>query len=210
MGKHGPSVTLRYNGEIFRRYPDSDDANLVAYWRSQNGRFLHRAIWEHERGPIPPGHHIHHVDGNPLNNAIENLECLASADHLSHHGHDLDDGQIKARVERMHAIRHLTKEWHASPEGRAWHAEHGRRVYANKPHTQLKCEQCGAEYETKWPNASRFCSNACKSRHRRASGVDDITRPCEHCGEGFRINRYSRRRFCDRHRSVSQRRSRAA
>jgi RNA polymerase-binding transcription factor DksA len=38
--------------------------------------------------------------------------------------------------------------------------------------------------------AGRFCSNACKSMSRRASGVDNETRTCEQCGAEFTIDRY--------------------
>ena len=34
----------------------------------------------------PKTHHIHHIDGNHSNNAIENLQCLTKAEHLKIHG----------------------------------------------------------------------------------------------------------------------------
>lgn len=36
---------------------------------------VHRVIWEIFNGPIPKGMVIDHLDGNPLNNCISNLEC---------------------------------------------------------------------------------------------------------------------------------------
>ena len=41
----------------------------------------HRLVWEAFRGTIPPNHQIHHIDGDKLNNALPNLECLSSTDH---------------------------------------------------------------------------------------------------------------------------------
>ena len=42
---------------------------------------LHRYKYQKEVGKIPEGYDIHHKDGNKLNNAIDNLECLSKADH---------------------------------------------------------------------------------------------------------------------------------
>lgn len=52
-----------------------------------NGKsiLLHRYIWEQANGPIPEGHEIHHKDHDPMNNVLENLECLTAQDHRDHH-----------------------------------------------------------------------------------------------------------------------------
>jgi len=47
--------------------------------------FLHRVIWEQEHGEIPKDHVIHHIDGNSLNNNIENLECVSIIEHGARH-----------------------------------------------------------------------------------------------------------------------------
>lgn len=41
----------------------------------------HRAIYEHLFEPIPEGYHIHHVDGNKLNNVPNNLIALSPLEH---------------------------------------------------------------------------------------------------------------------------------
>ena len=45
----------------------------------------HRYLWTQKHGEIPDGHHIHHIDGDKLNNDIENLECLSASEHLVNH-----------------------------------------------------------------------------------------------------------------------------
>lgn len=60
------------------------------------------------------------------------------------------------------------------------------------------CEYCGAEYKTKGvnKNRSKFCSNRCKSRWRRASGIDNVEKICKYCGEKFITNKYSGAIYC--------------
>lgn len=38
--------------------------------------FKRRYVWEQANGPIPNGHRIIHLDGNPLNCELENLYCI--------------------------------------------------------------------------------------------------------------------------------------
>ena len=47
--------------------------------------YVHRIIWMLLKGPIPEGYHVHHIDGNRLNNDINNLECLSPDEHKRKH-----------------------------------------------------------------------------------------------------------------------------
>lgn len=194
--KHGPSERLRFNGEAFRRYPESPEAGNRNYFRSQAGRYLHRLVWEHHHGPIPAGHHIHHVDDDPTNNDVANLECLSPRDHVRKHW---TPERSRRSRERILAVGHLAAAWHSSPEGLAWHREHGRRAWANRVPVSRICEDCGDAYETKARQpAIKFCSNNCKSNARRRSGVDNEERICGFCDGVFSANKYSKSRCCSR------------
>lgn len=47
---------------------------------------LHRLIYEQEHGVVlPQDWVVHHVNGDPLDNRIENLEALSRAEHPSRH-----------------------------------------------------------------------------------------------------------------------------
>jgi endogenous inhibitor of DNA gyrase (YacG/DUF329 family) len=61
---------------------------------------------------------------------------------------------------------------------------------------QCVCTHCGRSYQTSGLGKNCFCSSKCNSAHRRASGVDDVSRTCAHCGRDFTINRYSPVRHC--------------
>lgn len=60
------------------------------YWitsrkEGNNSKLLHRLIFEEFYGKIPDGCHIHHKDGNTLNNCIMNLQLLTKREHISLH-----------------------------------------------------------------------------------------------------------------------------
>lgn len=168
---------------------------------------LHRYIYICEKGEIPQGYHIHHIDFNKDNNDISNLIALSEYDHLKLHA----DKKVEDNYEEMVLnldinARPKANEWHGSEEGRAWHREqyekykdclHGKKMYT--------CECCGNEFEAVNNGKNRFCSNKCKSKWRRDSGLDNETRICSHCGEEFMVNKYSKQRYCSKKCSSSKR-----
>jgi len=44
-----------------------------------------RYIWTKHKGEIKNGLVIHHIDGNPINDNIKNLQCLTRAEHIKIH-----------------------------------------------------------------------------------------------------------------------------
>jgi hypothetical protein len=64
---NGYSYTLRNNGY---------------YGKTKGVRSLmHRDVWEHFNGEIPPNHDIHHIDHDKSNNDISNLEIYTKSEH---------------------------------------------------------------------------------------------------------------------------------
>ena len=169
------------------------------YFRDGWERSLHRQIWRDANGPIPAGHHIHHKDGDPLNNAIENLACLTSTEHRHHHNVILSEEEKADFKRRMELARPAALAWHRSEEGKAWHAHMGKAAWLNVKPKQHVCEQCGKTYEsTSVSGSNRFCGYLCAARFRRASGVNDVECVCENCGKKFNGNRFEKRRFCSK------------
>jgi predicted nucleic acid-binding Zn ribbon protein len=164
-------------------------------------QYLHRQLWVDNYGPIPEGYQIHHKNHNVLDNRIENLQCLSSTEHRQHHlneqmGDPNSWRNSDACKEHLANIRELTKDWHSSKEGRAWHKEHGKQVMAKRKPINKTCELCGTEYKTLNLGNSKFCSNNCKSKFRRQSGVDNELRHCTVCSTTFTANKYSKAQTC--------------
>lgn len=71
-------VYLQNEGYLRIRYADPE---------SGSNRFvmLHRYIFEAVHGPIPDGYIVHHVDGDPLNNRLDNLMLMTRKGHSTLH-----------------------------------------------------------------------------------------------------------------------------
>lgn len=201
-----PNVdVIRYKGIRYRRYPDSDKRAERSYYvpgigdRQKYGLGrLHEEIWKDNNGPIPEGGHVHHEDHDPLNNDPSNLVCLDGDEHLRHHAAETDY-RTPERLAHLEEIRPLAAAWHSTPEGLAWHSENGKRAWESREPLPAECDQCGKPFASiTRRDDDRFCSNACKSKWRRAAGLDDIDCACHRCGSAFRTNKYKGSAHCSR------------
>lgn len=62
--------------------------NLVlkrGYYRTPEGKLWHRVVYSEVYGKIPKNWHVHHIDGDRLNNAVENLIALPQDLHRRAH-----------------------------------------------------------------------------------------------------------------------------
>lgn len=167
------------------------------YWISTTSPKIraHVWVWINSRGSIPKGCHIHHRDGNKSNNSIENLELMSQSEHLKLHM--ITPERRKKSKETADKYRHLTKAWHASEEGRAWHKAHGILAWIERKEITITCKVCQKQAKTKTLH-QQFCSNACKSKWRRDQGLDDIERKCPSCQTSFKCSKYSKTIYCSR------------
>lgn len=193
---------VEWGGKVWRRYPDSPRRELRVYFAGPRGKRLHVAIWEDANGPVPSGHEIHHRDENPLNNALENLECVLASEHRKHHSErNAERGVWKPGLA---LAREAARAWHGSDAGRAWHSRNSKAAWLKASWHDHVCSVCGAGFRTRTPRAT-ICSANCHTIARRRSGVDDIDKSCAHCGKLYRANRYARATHCSRSCATSHR-----
>lgn len=178
---------IRFNGRIYKKYEGAK------YYTCHRWK-LHRDVWESHYGKIPRGYQVHHKDFNPDNNEIENLVCITIKEHQRiHTEHHRQNGVAERAKQRFHDIRPLAAEWHRSAEGREWHRQHAAgQVFKD---VECTCVVCGKAFSAKKKDAN-YCSNKCRAKARRDSGIDNETRICEVCGRAFETNRYGKQQYC--------------
>ena len=188
------SKNIIYNGRSYVR------SGRKYYYNSSTRKYLHRVIWEEVNGEIPEGYQIHHIDNNPENNNIENLEMIKKGEHQKLHGAKLTEKEREwFRKNLNQNARPKAIEWHKSEKAKEWHRKHYEDM-KDKLFKKIikKCVNCGNEFECIDNGHNRFCSNKCKSAYRRKSGVDNVERACVVCNKTFVTNKYSKKRSCSR------------
>ena len=96
----------------------------------------HRLVWIKAHGPIPPGYEIHHRDGNPRNNKLENLIMLTKSAHKKEHlrlraeGKDVVDATDPVVIQERERAKKWVKE----------HPEQFRKIQAKyrKAHPEVR------------------------------------------------------------------------
>lgn len=147
---------IEFDGVTYRRYPESK-YNRHKRFHDYKGKSLHRAIWEYHKGKIPEGYHIHHKDGDPFNNSIENLQCLTPKDHCKAHSE-------LAKVDPSKDIYESRRQWQKSKEGLEHHSRLAKDLWANKKKTTIPCEKCGVSCERFREHSIRTVCDPCQSK----------------------------------------------
>lgn len=102
--KHGaaqhnyvPIGTERVTEDGYLERKVTDDPNLVPARRWVG---VHRIVWEEAHGPIPEGHAIVFLDGDPQNIALENLRCVHRGvlARLNHRANRVKAGELKGEA----------------------------------------------------------------------------------------------------------------
>jgi hypothetical protein len=131
----------------------------------------HRVVWRQERGPIPPGHHVHHLNGVKTDNRIENLVLLDEARHYALHGvQNRLNGRWSRRWDRCQACGETERPHHAMGlcprchERRRAVLRRAARVPRGWSREWAACRGCGG---TERPHRGKGLCNACGQRGRR-------------------------------------------
>ena len=121
-------------------------------------RRLHQVVWYYYNGDIPEGKVIHHIDFNPKNNSIKNLQCLTPKEHITIHAANPTPKQIKHRAN----FSNISKAWHNSPEGKLHHTTIQKKILDAREAVPMICKNCSKVYDTKFPWISIFCNKECR------------------------------------------------
>lgn len=157
-------ITQYFDGGLYRLWPSDK-------YLSRGGKKLHRDVWRSAFGAIPDGCHIHHKDGNPKNNQLQNLECLPAKIHLSETWHS------KPRNGFTQSARDAATAWHQSEEGKLWHKRHAERqkFWTKNKREEKPCQHCGVLFMALVRNSAsmqKYCTETCKVKAYRARGAD--------------------------------------
>lgn len=148
----------------------------------RHAKGLHVAVWEFYTGQtVPPGHEIHHKDGDTFNNDISNLECVPMREHRKMYR--LSDPE--KQIQHLKRIRGLAKDWHSSEEGHEWHKAHVAESLGKIKPRDCVCEQCGTTFQSRNYTYARFCSHNCAVAWDYHNKAKTERRVCEICGSEF-------------------------
>jgi hypothetical protein len=187
-----------FNGEKYTIYKNER-------YFSRGTKRLHRVVYEYFKGKIPDGMHVHHIDGNPQNNNINNLTLVDANKHVRVHGKKRAINNKQWLKKFYTAGIEKAKEWHASEDGHKWHKQHAKKFdFGHITYGKKNCEVCGSEFIAK-KSDQKFCSNACKSKYRRIIGADNITKICPICGGEFTCSKYGKHTYCSKKCSAKSR-----
>lgn len=211
----GKSERVDWNGITFYRYPESHRRNLRVYFApapdqvKKGVEMLHREIYKAHHGPIPPGRHVHHRDGNPLNNDPSNLEILTPSEHAKEHVGDEAHARLReSGRKRFQEFQSKHVKWRTeTEEGREWARANAAPLVAAKAEKRgihrITCEVCGTATERPGQadgSPPKYCSDKCnQTACRRRAGIGRAEHPftCAHCGKTGVTTR-NVRRYCDR------------
>lgn len=172
----------RFDGIIYKK------RNHDQHYFRQAG--IYRDVWQYYNGEIPDGYVIHHVDENPDNNAIENLQCMTQAEHRRLHNENL------TRDFKEFTCVVCGKTFTAMNLGiNKYCSEHCRQrggYLARK--TELRyCEFCGEPFFTAPTWEQQFCSPHCARKANADQSIANLPKntkqlkpkTCPACGEIF-------------------------
>lgn len=164
-------VTQYFHGHLYRLWASER-------YLSRGGHRLHRDVWTMAFGTIPRGCHIHHRDGDIINNVLSNLECVPKSLHLSDAWRITKAEAIKTGEHFTEHARKKAAEWHRSEEGRLWHSRMANRTKGLivRPRETKPCAFCGQPFQAlisprKLPH--RYCTPNCKAAAYRARHAPD-------------------------------------
>jgi len=107
--------------------PRTETISYYTYVRTVNGKrkssYAHRMIYTYHNGLIPKGLVIDHIDGNGLNNNIDNLQAITQSENL-----------LKSKLEKTNVTGHknIAYDKRTKKKYRPYKMVDGKRKYATR------------------------------------------------------------------------------
>ena len=135
-------------------------------------------MWEYYNGcEVPKGYHVHHKDSDKNNNEIENLVLISASEHASLHGNSWsEERKERARQNLVDNVRPKASEWHGSEDGKKWHSEHAKEVWANMKPNKYVCSNCGKEFEIDSSSRKIRCDDCHKIYRKKYKSIKELER----------------------------------
>lgn len=169
----------RFNGVLYHKIKDG-------HYARHDG--IHQTVWRYYYGSIPEGYDIHHRDHNPVNNQLDNLQCLPRAEHMNHHA------ACKAKIETV--CQWCGNTFLASAKNPGRFCSDKCRYEAAKE--KRLCQVCGETFFCSPYSSTVTCSQKCASILRRNAVRPTITATCAYCGKSFTAVKTGRNKFCSK------------
>lgn len=121
----------------------------------QRRQLAHRWVWEQANGRIPDGYEVHHIDHNPLNNDLSNLQLVTVGWHDNYHQRLREDHRTVEGIEQRRCQRCGEYKPVAGFKRRAAGTYQGY------------CYECQREYLQEWRERNRERHNAYMREYRK-------------------------------------------
>jgi len=191
---------IEFNNQKFRK-----DKRTGYYWTVDIPRkSLHLSVYEFYGNIRSEGYEIHHIDFNKENNDISNLACISSKEH-----HNIHEEKRKLLYGKNWNLKNIKKaqkalsKWHSSDDYKIWlkktykeRQKNGQKSHAKREISIVICDICGKTFTGYKKRKRNLCSNKCRAKDRRESGLDDIEKNCIVCGKIFISNKFQNIQTC--------------
>ena len=150
--------------------------NGITYCTDTTGHYIkgtsiHRAVWSYYNGEILQGYVLHHVDNNPANNSIENLQALTNIEHIKLHN---------TKIPLLKNCPICGKEF-TPKNNHQTYCSHSCSAKSESTENKKKiCPVCGKTFIKK-RNRQIYCSQNCRIAHQK----NHEQKICVICGKKF-------------------------